>query len=94
MSSASPHRFAIEGEDRARLQRLTEEVEGRVHEIAAICARVAGIKLDRDSRRKFLPEITVAGTHIEIIDLPTDPPSAACIIQDEHHYCVEVPCGG
>jgi len=42
-------------DDAQRLTRLAEEVRGRLEEMAQIGARIAGIKLDPSSARKFVP---------------------------------------
>jgi hypothetical protein len=45
-------------EDRYRVSRLTEEIQGRLEELAEIGARVSGIRLTPDMVRKYAPQET------------------------------------
>jgi hypothetical protein len=61
-------------EDRQRMRRLSEEVRGRLEEMALITARNLGVRLTGDSIRKFVPVAAAVDrahvTHVEIIDNP------------------------
>ena len=61
-------------EDRQRMRRLTEEVRGRLEEMALITARTLGVPLSPGSVRKFVPVAAAADqahvVHVEIIDNP------------------------
>ncbi len=55
MTESAPKRIELEADDRRRVQRLTEEVQGRLEEIGLIAARAHGIRLDEGAVRKFVP---------------------------------------
>jgi hypothetical protein len=98
MSQTYPHkRVRLEGEDQARIQRLVEEVQGRLQELAAIGTRVLEIPLTSDITPKFVPIMSASGGHPDgllIIPLPTDPPMDACLYYEDGRYTeIEVPCG-
>jgi len=89
-----------------RLNRLTEEVQGRLEEMALICARVAGIKLDPNAVRKFVPRNPAdhTGTYggstdtpviqwVEIFDKTTTHPEMCVVYYSDHHAVLESPCG-
>ena len=61
-------------EDRQRMRRLTEEVRGRLEEMALITARTLGVPLTPGSVRKFVPVPAATDqahvVHVEIIDNP------------------------
>lgn len=67
-------RVELTAEDRQRMRRLSEEVRGRLEEMALITARTLGIRLTDDSVRKFVPVEQAADeahvVHVEIIDNP------------------------
>lgn len=82
-------------EDRERMQRLSEEVRGRLQEMALITARTLDLELAGDSVVKFLPikaeaagAGTSGGTYIEIICTPA---GCGCYV-DPPGIC-EFPCG-
>jgi hypothetical protein len=66
--------FELSAEDHKRMRRLSEEVRGRLEEMALITARVLGITLSADAVRKFAPAGPTAEraevVHVEIIDNP------------------------
>jgi hypothetical protein len=74
----------LDDEDRARVNRLTEEIQGRLEELAALGCRVLGIPLTADAKRQFVPSNPVAKSpeadsrgafhHVELLTTPTDPP--------------------
>lgn len=53
-----PKRYEFSPEDRYRVSRLTEEIQGRLEELAKIGARVSGIRLTPDMVRKYAPQET------------------------------------
>lgn len=56
MSVHAPQKgVALSAEDRARMTRLREEVEGRLKEMALIGARTLGIELPADAQPVFDP---------------------------------------
>jgi hypothetical protein len=55
MSVGQADRTELRADDRERMQRLSEEVRGRLMEMALITTRTLGIELDRDAVVKFLP---------------------------------------
>jgi len=58
------------------MQRLSEEVRGRLEEMALITARTLGIEVTGDTIRKFVPVAggtDAAGLSIEIVCAPGGP---------------------
>lgn len=57
------------------MRRLSEEVRGRLEEMALITSRTLGTSLTKDTVRKFVPVEQAADkahvTHVEIVDIPT-----------------------
>jgi hypothetical protein len=85
---------ALAPADRERMQRLSEEVRGRLQEMALITTRTLGISMDRDTVVKFAPVETRADddpgvvTNIEIV---CGPAGCGCYV-DPPGIC-EFPCG-
>lgn len=52
---APPKRVELRPEDRERMQRLSEEVQGRLKEMGLISARTLGIEIGNDAVFKFDP---------------------------------------
>src|SRR5918994_3952265 len=99
MPEREPKRVELGSGDSERMRRLSEEVRGRLEEMAQIMSRVQGFKLDDQAVRKFVPrperaasrEATVI-TDVEIIDLPDG--TNCCIISfDDRPDICECPCG-
>lgn len=69
-----PPRVELIAEDRQRMRRLSEEVRGRLEEMALITSRTLGISLTKDTVRKFVTVEQAADeahvTHVEIVDYP------------------------
>jgi hypothetical protein len=61
VSYDTPGRVELGGEDRGRVRRLTEEVQGRPEEISLIAARALGLRLEDGAVRKFVPREAQAG---------------------------------
>ena len=82
-------------EDRYRVSRLTEEIQGRLEELAEIGARVSGIRLTPDMVRKYAPQETKVrspGLYIEIICSPAG--RCGCIVgYGDGHVWWEPDCG-
>lgn len=61
-------------EDRLRMERLYEEVRGRLQEMALVASRAVGVPLDDDARLQFRPDATrgsgPGGVDIEIVCTP------------------------
>jgi len=55
MSANSAEAIELRPEDRERMQRLSEEVRGRLVEMALITTRTLGTELDSEATVKFLP---------------------------------------
>lgn len=53
--ATTPTQVQLGPEDAARMRRLTEEVQGRLEEMALIAARAVGRTLERDAVRQFVP---------------------------------------
>jgi hypothetical protein len=81
-------------EDRQRMRRLTEEVRGRLEEMALITARTLGVPLSPDAVRKFVPVAAEADrphvVHVEIIDNPDG--THGCYTEFEDGSAVCEPC--
>ncbi|MET8680915.1 hypothetical protein ABZW18_25875 [Streptomyces sp. NPDC004647] len=91
-------------DDAQRLTRLAEEVRGRLEEIAQIGARIAGVKLDPNSTRKFVPRNPVsppaalAASHgevtmVEIYDATPDHPQLCVGWWSDGTVSLDSPCG-
>ena len=101
-----PQSVTLEPGDRDRVHRLTEEVLGRLEEMARIAARNLGLRLDGTAIRMFVPRDTrhakpaQAGvstdlppfTHIEITQWP-DGTSICTVYLASGGIIVEHPCG-
>jgi len=80
------------------MRRLSEEVRGRLEEMAQITARVQGLKLDDQAVRKFVPRVERATmdaavlTDVEIVDLPDGTNCCILTFDDGREFC-ECPCG-
>jgi hypothetical protein len=72
MNEATPTRVELRPDDRERMQRLAEEVRGRLEEMALITGRTLGIPVTRDSIRKFAPAAADQPV-IEIVCAPNGP---------------------
>ncbi|MEN3310263.1 MAG: hypothetical protein V7603_6465 [Micromonosporaceae bacterium] len=94
MTQTVPKRIALTPDDRERMRRLSEEVRGRLQEMALITTRTLGIPLDKDTVVKFAPVTTEsqaelgAVTNIEIVCGPT---GCGCYVEPQG-IC-EFPCG-
>lgn len=98
--------YYLAPEDDQRMKRLSEEVRGRLEEMALIAARVAGIKLDPNAVRKFVPHtiaVTEADagaggsppvvTKVEIFDATSEHPEMCVVIYSSGPAGLESPCG-
>jgi hypothetical protein len=95
MTQTKSPRVQLQSDDQVRMQRLSEEIRGRVEEMALILARNAGIQLGPDAARKFQPQQTVAESdvvEVEIIDLPDGTSGCYVTTADGGGYS-EYPCG-
>ena len=96
MTEPKSPRVKLLAEDHERLQRLSEEVRGRIEEMALILARNAGIKLDASAVRKFVPQQSVAAdspvVEVEIFDLPDGTHGCHVTTADGGGFS-EYPCG-
>jgi hypothetical protein len=93
-------RIQLAPEDAQRAARLTEEIRGRLEELACIVARVTGRRLGGEAIRKFVPRERGASddptvVDVEILDGFLDPPHAACclVTLSNEDWFVECPCG-
>lgn len=55
MSANPTQGTELRPEDRERMRRLSEEVRGRLTEMALITTRTLGVEMDADATVKFLP---------------------------------------
>ncbi len=100
MTDPNNTRIQLSAEDAQRAARLTEEVRGRLEELASIVARVTGRRLESNAIRKFVPKSLAESdeptvTEVEILDEFLPPPHAACclVTLSNEDWFVECPCG-
>ncbi len=101
MTDTVRQRAALRLEDRERMQRLSEEVRGRLQEMALITARTLGIDLDSDTVVKFVPlkvdraslgqEPGLGEEPGQTIEIVCGPAGCGCYV-DPPGIC-EFPCG-
>ena len=72
MSDTTRKQVELQPDDRERMQRLAEEVRGRLEEMALITGRTLGIDVGNDAIRKFAPSAEDQPT-IEIVCAPNGP---------------------
>jgi hypothetical protein len=80
-------------EDRQRMRRLSDEVRGRLEEMACITARALGTRLDPAAVRKFVPVASADRAHVvhvEIIDNPDG--THGCYTEFDDGSAVCEPC--
>jgi hypothetical protein len=87
-------------DDPARLTRLSEEVRGRLEEIALIATRIAGIERNPAAKPKFAqlpPPATASGhgpvTMVEIFDATSSHPQMCVTWWADGTTGLETPCG-
>jgi hypothetical protein len=93
--------YYLSPEDSASMERLSEEVQGKIEEIAQIFARVANVEVDSNTVSKFVhqnmkfddsidsPQIV----WVEIFDQTPPHPKMCVVYYSDHHGVIEVPCG-
>lgn len=102
MCGTSTKHHELSADVAQRLSRLSEEVRGRLAEIALITARAAGVDLPDSGIVKFAPRPIAheadagAGDWMEIIEVPADDGHVytACYGVIGGHAFAESPCGG
>jgi hypothetical protein len=92
----TPERVELGAEDRSRIRRLTEEVQGRLEEISLIAARAHGLRLEDNAVRKFAPHESQTRdepviVEVEIIDFPDGGTACLVVLSDDSSW-VEIPC--
>jgi hypothetical protein len=82
MSYEEPRKVKVEFAEQEKVGNLLAEIGDRLDEVKGI--------LNPASNDFFVPG------QVGILDLPTDPPSTACILEhpDTGHWMLEYPCGG
>jgi hypothetical protein len=96
VNESAPKRVELDAEDRGRIRRLTEEVQGRLEEIALIAARAHGLRLGEGAVRKFVPHRSETRdepviVEVEIIEFPDGGNACLVILSDDSSF-VEIPC--
>jgi hypothetical protein len=96
VSANTPERIELDPGDRSRIRRLTEEVQGRLEEIALIAARAQGRRLEEGAVRKFVPHRSEARdepviVEVEIIEFPDGGTACLVVLSDDSSW-VEIPC--
>jgi hypothetical protein len=100
MSEQPLNRYPLQFEDALRIQRLSEEVRGRLLEIALIVSRTVGLRLGSNPVIKFAPcgvmsktqnaETGMARDWVEVIDVDG---VEACYGEIGGQSFAESPCG-
>ena len=100
MKEMNGTRARFSAADAERMARLSEEVRGRLEEMAHIAARTAGIRLDKNVVRKFVPRDVTASdaptvVEVEILDDFLGPGTHPCclVALSDGDWFVECPCG-
>jgi hypothetical protein len=94
MTDTLRKRNALAPADRERMQRLSEEVRGRLQEMALITARTLGVAFDKDTAVKFVPVEVKAANELGVamnIEIICGPGGCGCYV-DPPGIC-EFPCG-
>lgn len=98
--------YYLSPEDYQNMKRLSEEVQGKLEEMAQISFRVAGLGEDFNTVRKFVHQKMAPGgapdggadsppgiVWVEIFD-PTPEHDEMCVVYySDQHAVLEVPCG-
>jgi hypothetical protein len=97
MSTTPYHRVELAAADRDRVHRRSEEVLGRLEEMARMAARALSRRLDPAAVRQFVPHEPgptdlPPAHHVEITQWP-DGTSICVIYLDGGGIVVEHPCG-
>jgi len=76
MTESNSNRYMVSQEDAQRLDRLSEEIRGRLTEMALIMARVSGSEYSGGAVTKFVPrkavqthELVASSDWIEIVEI-------------------------
>lgn len=85
MSETLPEGIELRPDDRERMQRLSEEVRGRLLEMALIAARTVGVEMDSDTVAKFAPvRLSSAesgdGSVLQVLERAGFEPNCVCYI--------------
>jgi hypothetical protein len=84
-------------EDQYRINRLYEEIRGRLEELAMITSRASGIRLTDDTRRTFNPQPLSSDRYVVDVEIICPPPGlgdCACIYRrPDGVWDWERPCG-
>jgi hypothetical protein len=99
MAETASTQQELRKDDAERLDRLTEEVQGRLEEMALIATRTLGIKLENDFVTKFVARTAREASddageviYIEILDPPEG--GSICVIHCPDGVShIERPCG-
>jgi hypothetical protein len=93
-------------EDYQSMKRLSEEMQGKLEEMAQIAFRIAGVVVDSNMVKKFVHQKAAAagapdgGTDapphivwVEIFDPTPSHPEMCVVFYSDQHAVLEVPCG-
>jgi hypothetical protein len=104
MSEGTSTQVQLGPEDAERMRHLTEEVQGRLEEMAVIASGALGQTLDRDTVPRFVPLRRYAGDQSDAVAatddllyielLPQPGGGTACaLFCPGHEVFIENPCG-
>jgi hypothetical protein len=94
-SDTKPQKYEFTPEDKSRVNRLVEEISGRLEELALISARSAGFALTGEAVRKFAPmaqKTFAAPYYIEIVCMPDGGPCGCIVLMDDGNHYFAMPC--
>ena len=95
MTQDNPNRYRLQPEDAQRLNRLSEEIRGRLAEIAFIISRITGSEY-KGGVTKFIPREGMQAQMAsgEILELVEIIPGLVCCYGSVHGETIlECPCG-
>ena len=97
MSDSVTERVRLTQDDHARMQRLSEEIRGRLEEMALIMTRTLGIALTPEMVRRFTPltagSLEADVTRMEIVCAPDGATCGCYVTLDDGTGFCEYPCG-
>ena len=84
MAQATQKSAELSTDDRVRMRRLSEEVQGRLQEMAPITSRTLDIPIGSDSVIKFAPQMSsrqsADGETVLVIEIICGPDGCVCYV--------------
>jgi hypothetical protein len=82
MSAYQADAKELQPEDREKMRRLSEEVQGRLAEMALITTRTLGVEMEKDAVVKFVPlpsDDKRGGLTVQLLERPSAARDASCM---------------